>query len=70
MKKSAGFFMGAACLVIASILQVIGLARYINRLPDDWVGIGLYIATIIVFLLAGTGFSIQWRKEKRKEDSE
>jgi hypothetical protein len=70
MKKSTGYFIGAACLAVASILQVVGLARYVDRMPDDWVGIGLYIATIIGFLFAGAGFSIQWRKEKRKEDSE
>ena len=70
MKKSTGYFLGAACLVVVSILQVVGLARYVNRLPDDWVGIGLYIATIVGFLLAGMGFSIQWRKEKREEELE
>ncbi len=70
MKKSTGFFIGAACLMVVSILQVVGLARYISRLPDDWVGIGLYIATIIGFLLAGMGFTIQWRQEKCKEEPE
>ncbi|HEY88084.1 MAG TPA: hypothetical protein G4O06_08755 [Dehalococcoidia bacterium] len=56
--------------MVVSILQVVGLARYISRLPDDWVGIGLYIATIIGFLLAGMGFTIQWRQEKCKEEPE
>ena len=52
---------------IACILQSIALVRYLNRLPDDWVGIVLYGVTAIAFGVIAAGFFIQWNKEKRKE---
>ena len=67
MKKSnpKGWLIGAVALNCACIFQVIGLTRYIERLPDDWLGIGLYIITIIAFGLAALGFFIRWNKEKK-----
>lgn len=44
--------------LIAAILQVIGLLRYIDRLPDDWIGIALYVISILAFsVLSFFGFS-------------
>jgi len=51
---------------IACILQAIGLYRYINRLPDDWLGIGLFITTLIIFAIAAIGFFMKWRKTKKE----
>jgi len=59
--------MGAVTLTIASLLQGIGAARYIARLPDDLVGIGLFLATFLLIVFAAIGFYTQWAKEKVKE---
>ena len=55
---------------IACILQSIALVMYLNRLPDDWVGIVLYGVTAIAFSVIAAGFFIQWKKAKRKEAQE
>lgn len=65
--KAKGWLLGAVAAAIACILQVIGLIRYVGRLPDDRLGIGLYIVTIIAFGIAAIGFLIRWTREKRKE---
>ncbi|HER42897.1 MAG TPA: hypothetical protein ENO08_00360 [Candidatus Eisenbacteria bacterium] len=39
----------AVCLTVASVLQLIGTVRYIGRLPNDKVGVTLYIVTAILF---------------------
>ena len=58
----------AAVAALACILQVVGLVLYLNRLPDDWVGIGLYITTIVAFALVAAGFYTQWRRQKAGDD--
>lgn len=35
------------------VFQVAALVRYWSRLPGDWLGIGLYFATILLTGLAG-----------------
>ncbi len=69
MKKnrSTRLLFVALCLTIACILQAIALARYVGRLPDDWVGIGLYSAALVGFAVAAIGFFIQWQSEKDVE---
>ena len=67
MKRSTMLLIAAFCLIIAFILQAIFLARYVGRLPHDWVGIGLYGAALSGFALAATGFTIQWSRQKRLE---
>jgi hypothetical protein len=47
---------------LAAVLQTAGLIRYINRLPNDWVGISLYIVTILAFAGISAGAFIQARK--------
>ena len=47
---------------LAALLQTIGLIRYINRLPEDWVGITLYAITLFAFIAASAGAFIQARK--------
>jgi hypothetical protein len=61
--KSRNMLIAAVCSTVACLLQVIGLIRYLSRLPDDWVGIGLYIATIVAFALGAIGFYGRWAKE-------
>jgi hypothetical protein len=42
----------AAIIILATAgFQVVGLARYTHRLPDDWVGLSLYAATIVGLLV-------------------
>ena len=62
-----GFLFAALCLAIVCILQAIALARYVGRLPDDWVGIGLYSAALVGFVVASIGFFIRWQSEKDME---
>ena len=64
IEKSRRLLILAVAAAIACILQVIGLVLYLCRLPNDWVGIGLYSATIIAFAVAAFGFFIQWRRQK------
>ncbi|MFC1957532.1 hypothetical protein ACFLX0_01785 [Chloroflexota bacterium] len=52
---------------VACILQVIGLVRYIGRLPEDCIGIGLFSFTAIAFAIVSIGFLIQWRKQTNKD---
>jgi hypothetical protein len=49
---------------LAFVFQVIGLIRYIGRLPDDRVGIILYSITIIALACVSLGFLIQWNRQK------
>ena len=46
---------------LAALLQMIGLIRYISRLPEDWIGIALYTITLIAFVAASAGAFIQSR---------
>jgi len=53
------------CAALACLLQIYALCRYIKRLPDDWVGIALYIVTIYAFAAISVGFIFQSRKQKQ-----
>ncbi len=55
--------------LIAASLQMIGLIRYVGRLPDDRVGIALYIVTIIAFLLAAIYYFTKWRRSISNKES-
>ena len=46
----------------AAFLQMVGLIRYVNRLPDDWTGIALYTITLVAFVLVSIGSFIQARQ--------
>ena len=65
--KPKGLLIATVCSAIACLLQIILLLRYLDRLPDDWVGIGLYAAAIVAFAIGAIGFYIQWRKQKQEE---
>lgn len=49
---SQGKIFISLILVFGLLFQIVGIIRYINRLPDDWLGIGLYLATIVAFSMA------------------
>ena len=64
--ESKNMLIGAVANAVACLLQIVGLVRYVGRLPDDRVGIGLYAATAIAFALGAFGFYARWKKEKRE----
>jgi hypothetical protein len=37
--------------IVGLLFQIMGTIRYIMRLPDDWLGIALYILTITAFFI-------------------
>jgi len=61
-----GFLAGALFSAAACVFQIIGLIRYLGRMPDDWLGIALYIVTIAAFTVGALGFFIQYRKNKEE----
>ena len=65
--ESKNMLIGAVANAVACLLQIVGLVRYAGRLPDDRVGIGLYVATAIAFALGAFGFYARWKKGKREE---
>jgi len=52
------------CAALACLLQIYALCRYVKRLSDDWIGIGLYIITIYAFAAISVGFFFQSRKQR------
>jgi NADH:ubiquinone oxidoreductase subunit K len=66
-KTYRGYLIGAVIMLIAAALQLIGFLRYLDRLPDDLVGLGLYIVTIIALVISAFGFYIQWRGKSQEE---
>lgn len=66
-RKTGKFLIMSVSATVAFFLQVIGLVRYIQRLPEDWIGIGLYSVTAIAFAIAAVGFLIQWRLQTHKD---
>jgi len=65
VKNPRGYLFAALCSAVAFLLQVIGTIRYISRLPDDWVGIGLYVTTAVLFAVIAVGFCGKWRSERQ-----
>jgi len=65
--KAKNMLLGAAASAVACLLQIIGLVRYVGRLPDDWLGIALYTVSAIAFAAGALGFYVRWRKEGRDE---
>ncbi|HDP96247.1 MAG TPA: hypothetical protein ENN25_00935 [Euryarchaeota archaeon] len=69
MKKSRGMSIAAIILTAASFSQWIGLIRYRDRMPDDTIGIVLFLLTAVFLGIAAFGFFTQWSKEKKAEQS-
>lgn len=63
-KRSTSLLTMGVCSTIAFILQAIALARFVDRLPDDLVGIVLYSVTLVAFAILPFGSYIRWRKER------
>lgn len=65
-KDSRRFRLVGWSAVMAATLQTVGLIRYIIRLPDDWIGITLYIVTLIAFIVVSIGSFIQAHKKEKE----
>jgi hypothetical protein len=50
---------------LAAVFQAIGLFRYFTRQPGDWIGIGLYVVTIVTFASISIGSVLQDRSRQR-----
>ena len=48
---------------LAAALQAVGLIRYLQRLPEDWIGIALYTITMVAFILVSIGSFLQARRK-------
>jgi hypothetical protein len=57
--QQKGLRIAAAISAVACLFQIIGLVRYIGRLPGDWVASGLYAVTIVAFAIGAIGFYIR-----------
>lgn len=53
---------GAVIILIAAFAQLIGLVRYIGRLPRDLVGIGLYVSVACWLLVMALMLFRKWRR--------
>jgi ABC-type transport system involved in cytochrome bd biosynthesis fused ATPase/permease subunit len=60
-------FLVGVLSAVACILQITGLVRYLNRLPDDRLGISLYVITIVAFALVSIEHFHRWKKERSME---
>jgi hypothetical protein len=63
-KRSTGLLIMGVSSAIAFILSGIALARYVDRLPDDLVGVVLYSITLVLFAILAFGSYMRWRKER------
>jgi len=63
MKNSNAFRIASIFMAITALVQIFGLVRYLDRLPEDWLGIGLYVVTIVALVIASFGFYVKWRQE-------
>ena len=64
-KDSQRFRLIGWSAIIAATLQTVSLTRYINRLPEDWIGITLYIITLIAFIAVSFGSLIQAQQKEK-----
>ena len=62
-KENNRFRLFGWLAAIAGLFQAAGLIRYVNRLPDDWIGISLYAITLVAFVLVSIGSFIQARQK-------
>jgi hypothetical protein len=64
-KDSRRFRLVGWSVAVAATLLTVGLIRYIQRLPQDWIGITLYTITLIAFVAVSIGSFIQARPKEK-----
>ena len=52
---------------IATIAQIYGTLRYVRRLPDDTLGVVLYIVTCVLFGAVATANYFRYLTEKKND---
>jgi len=57
----------AVLFTIGFILQVVGTVRYSTLMPDDVVGIGIYVVVSAIIGVASIVFCYRWIKETHRE---
>jgi len=67
MKASTQCLVGMAIFTLATVLQGVGVMRYMQRMPEDTVGIALFVVTMVAFALSAAGFYFRWVKARRGE---
>ncbi|MEA1958359.1 MAG: hypothetical protein U9N44_01615 [Chloroflexota bacterium] len=65
MKTSTQYLIGMGIFTLATVLQGVGVVRYIQRMPDDSVGITLFVVATVAFALGAAGFYFRWVKARR-----
>ena len=60
MNRSRELWVPAVLFTVGFALEVIGTVRYVRRLPDDWIGIVLYVTTTVLFAVLAVGFYLRW----------
>lgn len=63
MSKKRLWRITSTCAVVACLFRVVGLIRYLDRVPGDWIGIGLYVVTIAAFAVGAVGSYIQGQRD-------
>jgi hypothetical protein len=64
--KPKGMLIAALIFTFVCLFQIVSLLRYLERLPGDQLGVGMHIATIILFAVAAILFYIRWGREEPK----
>ncbi len=64
MTESTRSLLGFCILVVVLTSQIVGALRYVNRLPDDRLGLALYLTTIagafiVAFLLLANWWEVR-----------
>lgn len=55
--------VAALIFAVACLSQIIGFIHYSRRIPHDWLGIDLFIVTIIGFAVLAGLFYFRWTRE-------
>jgi len=63
--KSKRSLVMASAALVAVVAQLFAFWRYLDRLPDDRIGLTLYVITIALFASTATLFFTRWRQSRQ-----
>ena len=66
-RSPVGMRIAACMMILAALVQLILLLRYLDRFPRDVLGISLSLATIVLFLVAAI-ILLSARRSQRSSD--
>jgi hypothetical protein len=61
-RKENRLLLASVCFAIACPLEINSLIQFTKHLPVDWVGITLYVLTIVGFALIAVGCYAEWAR--------